>query len=110
MDQREVTIDTHSFGDALRNAMRAAPDVIMIGEIRDQETARHAVAYAETGHLCVSTMHANNANQAIERIINSISTRPSASASKTRCTTPTRIPAWRCVASYADQGDCLTRG
>jgi twitching motility protein PilU len=70
VDQREVTIDTRSFGDALRNAMRAAPDVIMIGEIRDQETAKHAIAYAETGHLCVSTMHANNANQAIERIIN----------------------------------------
>jgi twitching motility protein PilU len=70
VDQREVTIDTRSFGDALRNAMRAAPDVIMIGEIRDEETAKHAIAYAETGHLCVSTMHANNANQAIERIIN----------------------------------------
>jgi twitching motility protein PilU len=70
IDQREVTIDTRSFGDALRNAMRAAPDVIMIGEIRDQETAKHAIAYAETGHLCVSTMHANNANQAIERILN----------------------------------------
>jgi twitching motility protein PilU len=70
VDQREVSIDTRSFGDALRNAMRAAPDVIMIGEIRDQETAKHAIAYAETGHLCVSTMHANNANQAIERIIN----------------------------------------
>jgi twitching motility protein PilU len=70
VDQREVNIDTRSFGDALRNAMRAAPDVIMIGEIRDEETAKHAIAYAETGHLCVSTMHANNANQAIERIIN----------------------------------------
>ncbi|MFA5940462.1 MAG: PilT/PilU family type 4a pilus ATPase [Sinimarinibacterium sp.] len=70
VDQREVTIDTRSFGDALRNAMREAPDVIMIGEIRDTETAKHAIAYAETGHLCVSTMHANNANQAIERIIN----------------------------------------
>jgi len=70
VDQREVNIDTRSFGDALRNAMRAAPDVIMIGEIRDEETARHAIAYAETGHLCVSTMHANNADQAIERIIN----------------------------------------
>jgi twitching motility protein PilU len=55
VDQREVNIDTRSFGDALRNAMRAAPDVIMIGEIRDQETAKHAIAYAETGHLCVST-------------------------------------------------------
>jgi twitching motility protein PilU len=70
VDQREVSIDTKSFGDALRNAMREAPDVIVIGEIRDQETAKHAIAYAETGHLCMSTMHANNANQAIERIIN----------------------------------------
>ncbi len=70
VDQREVNIDTRSFGEALRNALRAAPDVIMIGEIRDQETAQHALAYAETGHLCLSTLHANNANQAIERIIN----------------------------------------
>jgi len=70
VDQREVGIDTLTFTDALRNAMREAPDVIMIGEIRDQETARHAIAYAETGHLCLSTLHANNANQAIERLIN----------------------------------------
>jgi twitching motility protein PilU len=70
VDQREVSIDTRTFGDALRNAMREAPDVIMIGEIRDHETAQHAIAYAETGHLCVSTMHANNANQSIERLIN----------------------------------------
>jgi twitching motility protein PilU len=70
VDQREVSIDTRTFGDALRNAMREAPDVIMLGEIRDEETAKHAIAYAETGHLCVSTMHANNANQSIERIIN----------------------------------------
>lgn len=70
VDQREVSIDTRSFGDALRNALREAPDVIMIGEIRDQETAKHAIAYAETGHLCISTMHANNANQSIERFIN----------------------------------------
>jgi len=70
VDQREVTIDTRTFGDALRNAMREAPDVVMIGEIRDHETAQHAIAYAETGHLCVSTMHANNANQSIERLIN----------------------------------------
>lgn len=70
VDQREVAIDTKTFGDALRNAMRQAPDVIMIGEIRDEETARHAIAYAETGHLCVSTLHANNANQSIERIVN----------------------------------------
>ena len=70
VDQREVSIDTRTFGDALRNAMREAPDVIMIGEIRDHETAAHAISYAETGHLCVSTMHANNANQSIERLIN----------------------------------------
>ncbi len=70
VDQREVAIDTRSFGDALRNAMREAPDVIVIGEIRDQETARHALTYAETGHLCISTLHANNANQSIERMVN----------------------------------------
>jgi twitching motility protein PilU len=70
VDQREVSIDTRSFGDALRNAMREAPDVIVIGEIRDLETAKHAISYAETGHLCISTMHANNANQSIERFIN----------------------------------------
>ncbi len=70
VNQREVTIDTRSFSEALRNAMREAPDVIMIGEIRDPETAKHAIAYAETGHLCLATMHANNANQAIERILN----------------------------------------
>jgi twitching motility protein PilU len=68
VDQREVGIDTRSFGDALRHALREAPDVIMIGEIRDEETMRHALHYAQTGHLCVSTLHANSANQAIERI------------------------------------------
>jgi twitching motility protein PilU len=70
VSQREVSVDTWSFADALRNAMREAPDVIMIGEIRDQETARHALTYAETGHLCLATLHSNNANQAIERMIN----------------------------------------
>jgi len=70
VDQREVGLDTRSFGDALRHALREAPDVIMIGEIRDEETMRHALHYAETGHLCVSTLHANNANQAVDRIIN----------------------------------------
>jgi twitching motility protein PilU len=70
VDQREVGLDTHSFEEALRHAMREAPDLIMIGEIRDQLTMQHALNYAETGHLCVSTLHANNANQAIERIIN----------------------------------------
>lgn len=70
VDQREVGIDTLTFGEALHNALREAPDVIMLGEIRDQETAQHAIAYAETGHLCISTLHANNANQAIERMLN----------------------------------------
>jgi len=70
VDQREVGLDTHSFAEALRHAMREAPDVIMIGEIRDRETMQHAITYAETGHLCVSTLHANNANQAIDRVLN----------------------------------------
>ncbi len=69
VSQREVGIDTLSFDDALRHAMREAPDVIMIGELRDVETLRHALNYAETGHLCLSTLHANNANQAIERML-----------------------------------------
>ena len=69
VSQREVGVDTESFGDALRHAMREAPDVIMIGELRDYETLKHALNYAETGHLCISTMHANNANQAIERML-----------------------------------------
>jgi twitching motility protein PilU len=68
--QREVGLDTHSYANALKNAMREAPDVILIGEIRDRETMQAAIAYAETGHLCLSTLHANNANQAIDRIIN----------------------------------------
>ncbi|GAA4428984.1 PilT/PilU family type 4a pilus ATPase [Acidovorax lacteus] len=70
VDQREVGIDTHSYEDALKNALREAPDVIMIGEIRDRNTMKQAIAYAETGHLCLSTLHANNANQALERVIN----------------------------------------
>ena len=70
VDQREVGIDTLSFNHALRHAMREAPDVIMIGEIRDVETLQHAISYAESGHLCLSTLHANNAHQAIDRIIN----------------------------------------
>lgn len=69
VDQREVGIDTLSFENALKNAMRQAPDVILIGEIRDIEGMKNAMAYAETGHLCLATLHANNANQALERII-----------------------------------------
>ena len=70
VDQREVGLDTMSYASALKNAMRQAPDVIMIGEIRDRETMQAAIAYAETGHLCLSTLHANNANQTLDRIIN----------------------------------------
>lgn len=70
VDQREVGLDTLSFENALHNALREAPDVILIGEIRDAQTMQHATAYAETGHLCLATLHANNANQAIDRIVN----------------------------------------
>jgi twitching motility protein PilU len=68
--QREIGIDTHGYGSALKHTLRQAPDVILIGEIRDLETMEAAIDYAETGHLCLGTIHANNANQAIERIMN----------------------------------------
>lgn len=70
INQREVGVDTLSYHKALKNTLRQAPDVILIGEIRDRETMEHAVAFAETGHLAISTLHANNANQALDRIIN----------------------------------------
>ena len=70
INQREVGVDTLTYEDALKNTLRQAPDVILIGEIRSQETMEHALAFAETGHLCLSTLHANNANQALDRIIN----------------------------------------
>jgi twitching motility protein PilU len=70
VDQREVGLDTKSYADALKNAMREAPDVIVIGEIRDHDTMQHAIHYAETGHVCLSTLHANNAHQTLERILN----------------------------------------
>jgi len=68
--QREVGVDTDSFEAALKNSLRQAPDVIQIGEIRDRDTMEHAIAFAETGHLCLATLHANSANQALDRIIN----------------------------------------
>jgi twitching motility protein PilU len=67
--QREVGIDTDTFENALKNTLRQAPDVILIGEVRTRETMEHAIAFAETGHLCLCTLHANNANQAIDRIL-----------------------------------------
>ena len=68
--QREIGVDTDSWEAALKNTLRQAPDVILMGEIRDRETMEHAVAFAETGHLCLATLHANSANQALDRIIN----------------------------------------
>ncbi len=68
--QREVGVDTDSYEIALKNTLRQAPDVILIGEIRDREAMEHAIAFAETGHLCLSTLHANSTNQALDRIIN----------------------------------------
>jgi twitching motility protein PilU len=68
--QREIGLDTDSWGAALKNTLRQAPDVILMGELRDRESMEHAVAFAETGHLCLATLHANSANQALDRIIN----------------------------------------
>jgi twitching motility protein PilU len=70
INQREVGTDTRTYGNALVNAMREAPDMMMIGEIRDRETLQHALLYAQTGHLCISTLHANNSYHALNRIIN----------------------------------------
>jgi twitching motility protein PilU len=67
---REVGVDTHSWHHALKNTLRQAPDVILIGEIRDSDTMEHAIAFAETGHLCLGTLHANSSNQALDRIVN----------------------------------------
>ena len=69
IDQREVGLDTHSFSDALRNVLREAPDVIMLGEIRDLDTMQNALHYAETGHLCLATLHATTTTHALERIV-----------------------------------------
>jgi len=68
--QREIGFDTHNYGNALKNTLRQAPDVILIGEVRDAETMENAITFAETGHLCLATLHANNANQTFERILN----------------------------------------
>ncbi len=70
VDQREIGFDTVSYAVALKNAMRESPDVIMIGEVRDRDAMQQAIAYAETGHLCLTTLHASNANQTLERVIN----------------------------------------
>ena len=72
IDQREIGVDTKSFHNGLKNAMREAPDVILIGEIRDEEAMKYAISYAQTGHLCLATLHGNNAKQVLERIRNLI--------------------------------------
>ncbi len=70
VSQREIGLDSNSWGEALKNTLRQAPDVILMGEIRDRETMEYAMQFSETGHLCMATLHANNANQAIDRVIN----------------------------------------
>ncbi len=70
VNQREIGLDTKSYGEALRHAVREAPDAILIGEVRDQETMKHAISYADTGHLCLTTLHATNTEQALQRIVN----------------------------------------
>ncbi|MDR3428520.1 MULTISPECIES: PilT/PilU family type 4a pilus ATPase [Silvimonas] len=70
VNQREIGVDTHSYGDALKNAMREAPDVLMIGEMRDRETVTYAMQYAQAGHLCISTLHANNSYHSLARLVN----------------------------------------
>lgn len=70
VDQREIGLDTLSYSNALKNALREAPDVILVGEVRDREAMQHAMTLSETGHLCLTTLHASNANQALDRIIN----------------------------------------
>jgi len=85
ISQREVGFDTVSFNEALRNAMRQAPDVILIGEVRDQETMEAAITFSETGHLCMATLHSNNANQAIERVMNFF---PRSATRKSICSSP----------------------
>ena len=70
INQRDVGVDTRNWHNALKNTLRQAPDVVLIGEIRERETMEHALAFAETGLLCISTLHANNANQALDRIVN----------------------------------------
>lgn len=82
IDQREIGVDTKSFHNGLKNAMREAPDVILIGEIRDEESMQYALSYAQTGHLCIATLHGNNAKQVLERIRNMIPSEQRASVMK----------------------------
>jgi len=110
INQREVGVDTRNWHNALKNTLRQAPDVILIGEIRDRETMEHAIAFAETGHLCISTLHANNANQALDRIINFFPEEPQAATadgslieySGLRLPAPDSDRGWEALRRYRD--------
>lgn len=124
INQREVGIDTHSWHEALRNAMRQAPDCILIGEIRDRETMQAALAYAQTGHLCLATLHANNAYHALNRIVNffplenrsllyldlSVSLRSILSQRLVRQPNGKRIPAVEILMNTRHMADLIERG
>lgn len=105
INQREVGVDTRSFHAALKNTLRQAPDVVLIGEIRDRETMEHALAFADTGHLVISTLHAHNANQALDRIVNFFPDERRPSCCTTWATTSRRLfPSAWCAAVVASVG------
>ena len=122
--QRELGIDTHSYEDALCNAMRQSPDVLVIGEIRDRSTLEHAIEYADTGHLCLATFHAHNTMQALERMTNmyaedrrdqvmlglSMNLQAIYSQKLVPDTQDGRVPAWELLTKTARSSDLLRRG
>jgi len=122
--QRELGVDTHSYEDALCNAMRQSPDVLVIGEIRDRSTLEHAIEYADTGHLCLATFHAHNTMQALERITNmyeegrrdqillglSMNLQAIHSQKLVPDTQGGRVPAWELLGKTARSSDLLRRG
>jgi len=122
--QRELGIDTHSYEDALCNAMRQSPDVLVIGEIRDRNTLEHAIEYADTGHLCLATFHAHNTMQALERMTNmytedrrdqimlglSMNLQAIHSQKLVPDTQDGRVPAWELLTKTARSSDLLRRG
>jgi len=122
--QRELGVDTHSYEDALCNAMRQSPDVLVIGEIRDRSTLEHAIEYADTGHLCLATFHAHNTMQALERITNmyeenrrdqillglSMNLQAIYSQKLMPDTNNGRVPAWELLTKTARSSDLLRRG
>lgn len=124
MHQREIGVDTHSYQDALTNAMRQSPDVLVVGEIRDRATLEHAIEYADTGHLCLATFHAHNTQQALERIVNmfdenrreqillglSMNVQAILSQKLIPDTQGSRVPAWEMLRQTARSSDLLRRG